>query len=332
MGRYLQLLQGLGCLPLTLTNQWTKDFFWVQMLKLMRQSNSCDPTRFVVLHGDRVICVPAACFFRYTWEQRKIAYYQLKRKKRFPTTKQDGAFGIFPTHRSRSCVVIASCDRQPKQQGSLFIPPITGSVLGRKASHRIRWNRTWVQMTRLQLFSCWLCPSTADFGDFTSQRIKCCFIFFSRNPARCFSSFQAKIWAATLRGHKPDLTDNGDSPALKCGIQVAENSQIDCSERCWVFSYHFAWSRIIKTFRNGERRLFWTSISGRSQSFRGGSGTWQITFQYKLRFPCPYCKILYSKIVMNFYGQNSAEAWIIPGVGNVFLIISCAGSDGLFQL
>ena len=149
MGRYLQLLQGLGFYPLHSQINELRICFWVRCWNWWdSQTHVIQPGLSFYTAIVSYVFLPHV-FFRYTWEQRKIAYYQLKRKKRFPTTKQDGPCGIFPTHRSRSCVVTASCDHQPRQQGSLFIPPITGSVLGRKASHRIRWNPTCTQ-----LFSC----------------------------------------------------------------------------------------------------------------------------------------------------------------------------------
>lgn len=144
-----------------------------QMLKLMRRSRLCDPIRllFYTLIGPRwfkpfayrsfpvstpkqglnvvafrnnALFLPP-CFSLHLGTKKH--HLQVKRKKRFPTTKQEGPFGYFPY--SQEQILRGHCELQPSATTAGIPVHSTGhragNVLGRKASPRIRWNPNWVQ-------------------------------------------------------------------------------------------------------------------------------------------------------------------------------------------
>ena len=138
-----------------------------QMLKLMRRSRLCDPIRlvFYTLIGPRWFKPFAYRSFPVSTPKqglnvvafRNIALFlppcfslhlgtkkhhllQVKRKKRFPTTKQEGPFGYFPY--SQEQILRGHCELQPSATTAGIPVHSTrhwaGNVLGRTASPRIR--------------------------------------------------------------------------------------------------------------------------------------------------------------------------------------------------
>lgn len=178
--------------------------------------------------------VPTAMFFA-TLGNKETSPTTSKKEEKVPNHQTGRTIRVFFPY-SQEQILRGHCELQPSATTAGIPVHSTrhwaGNVLGRTASPRIRWNPNWVQweevprstiVPNLQLFSCWLCPSTATVWDSTSQRLSFIRFFPTRRLHVVF-----RFWAVTgqplcLRGHKPGLSEMRNSAGWEFSNRLLGN-------------------------------------------------------------------------------------------------------------